>query len=79
MATDEVVEWRPPGTVNIEDCPYKLSILGTYFNTALVEHDKLIFQPRPSDDPEQPLNWSPLRKTVNFSIVCFYALMTFVL
>lgn len=44
-----------------------------------VARDKLILQPRPSDDPEEPLNWSAARKSVNFGIVCFYALMTFVL
>ncbi|KAK5149972.1 hypothetical protein LTS14_010444 [Recurvomyces mirabilis] len=53
----------PPGTVLLED----------------LEHDKLVLQPRPSEDPEQPLNWSVLRKTINFSIVCFYALMAFVI
>ncbi|KAK4550296.1 hypothetical protein LTR36_003263 [Oleoguttula mirabilis] len=52
----------PPGTVTIED----------------LERNKLILQPRPSDDPEQPLNWSRTRKSINFALVCSYALMSFV-
>ncbi|WWC62615.1 uncharacterized protein I303_105212 [Kwoniella dejecticola CBS 10117] len=28
--------------------------------------------PKPSDDPEDPLNWSPRRKTVNLSCLIFY-------
>ncbi|KAK5116327.1 hypothetical protein LTR85_009299 [Meristemomyces frigidus] len=52
----------PPGTVTIED----------------LTRNKLILQPRPSDDPEQPLNWSGARKTINFALVTAYSLMTFV-
>ncbi|ORY60290.1 major facilitator superfamily transporter [Pseudomassariella vexata] len=54
-----------PGTVSIEDVSS--------------EHERLILQPQPSLDPEQPLNWSKARKVVHYGIVCFYALMTFVL
>ncbi|KAH8800499.1 major facilitator superfamily transporter [Xylogone sp. PMI_703] len=28
--------------------------------------------PIPSNDPNDPLNWSSLRKSVNFTLVCFY-------
>ncbi|KAE8315046.1 major facilitator superfamily domain-containing protein [Aspergillus transmontanensis] len=35
--------------------------------------------PTPSDDPDDPLNWSPLRKAVNFGLTCSYVLFTFVL
>ncbi|RDL36768.1 uncharacterized protein BP5553_06120 [Venustampulla echinocandica] len=38
---------------------------------------QLLLQPQPSEDPNDPLNWSRRRKFVNFSIICFYALMTF--
>ncbi|KAK4898945.1 hypothetical protein LTR27_003676 [Elasticomyces elasticus] len=56
-------EQLPPGTVPLEDLQY----------------NEVILQPSPSDDPEQPLNWSRTRKTINYAIVCFYALITFVL
>ncbi|WWC70805.1 uncharacterized protein I206_104757 [Kwoniella pini CBS 10737] len=28
--------------------------------------------PKPSDDPEDPLNWSPIRKSVNLACIIFY-------
>lgn len=34
--------------------------------------------PIPSADPNDPLNWSRSRKTLNFSLVCFFVLWTFV-
>jgi MFS family permease len=39
---------------------------------------RLILQPVPSSDPDDPLNWSTARKAVNFGLVCFYVLWTFV-
>ncbi|KKY14476.1 putative major facilitator superfamily [Diplodia seriata] len=36
------------------------------------------FHPVPSNDPDEPLNWSKVRKCTNFSIVLFYSLMAFV-
>ncbi|EFY94778.1 MFS transporter [Metarhizium robertsii] len=38
----------------------------------------IIYQPQPSDDPEDPLNWSTLRKCVNLGLVLSYVLLTFV-
>ncbi|PYH86302.1 MFS general substrate transporter [Aspergillus uvarum CBS 121591] len=32
-------------------------------------------QPRPSDDPNDPLNWTPWRKYWNMGLVCFYVAM----
>ncbi|KAJ5658525.1 Major facilitator superfamily domain general substrate transporter [Penicillium longicatenatum] len=55
----------PPGTILLED------------RHALIS--ELIFCPTPSSDPDDPLNWSCLRKTVNFSLTCTYVLFTFVL
>ncbi|KAE8440904.1 hypothetical protein EG329_006325 [Mollisiaceae sp. DMI_Dod_QoI] len=54
----------PPGTVRLEDI---MRAKG---------HD-LILQPQPSDDCNDPLNWSKLRKYWNFALVSFYALMVF--
>lgn len=34
--------------------------------------------PTPSPDPNDPLNWTPRRKAVNFSLVCLYVFLTFV-
>jgi hypothetical protein len=55
----------PPGTVRIEDM---LKSKG----------EDIILQPRPSDDPNDPLNWSQLCKWWNFALVS-YALMVFAL
>ncbi|KAK8924945.1 putative MFS-typetransporter [Metarhizium anisopliae] len=54
-----------PGTVNLNE----LGESGT----------GVILHPIPTSDPNDPLNWSTWRKAVNFTIVSFYVLMTFVL
>ncbi|KAJ5381619.1 uncharacterized protein N7496_004047 [Penicillium cataractarum] len=55
----------PPGTVLLEDRNNSQS--------------ELILSPTPTDDPDDPLNWSKLRKAVNFGLTCTYVLFTFVL
>ncbi|KAG5356275.1 putative MFS-type transporter [Yarrowia sp. B02] len=52
---------EPPGT----------EVLESGSSAALVLH------PTPSDDPNEPLNWSALRKGANFFIVCFFTLIAF--
>ncbi|KAH8674261.1 major facilitator superfamily domain-containing protein [Xylariales sp. PMI_506] len=54
-----------PGTLHIED----LQIANT----------KIILQPTPTEDPNDPLNWSKPRKALNFTLAMFYSLMTYVL
>ncbi|KAF4314578.1 Major facilitator superfamily [Botryosphaeria dothidea] len=57
-------EW-PPGTLKLED---------------LSNHQvSKNLHPVPSNDPDEPLNWSTARKCINFSIVLFYSLMAFVI
>ncbi|KAH6976858.1 major facilitator superfamily domain-containing protein [Ilyonectria destructans] len=55
----------PPGTVQLEDL------------TDQRQHGRVILQPVPSDDPNEPLNWSRSRKNANFALVCFYALIVY--
>ena len=45
-----------------------------------VQHrsNSVFLQPVPTSDPNDPLNWSPWRKTVNFFLVSLYVLLTFV-
>ncbi|KAJ5775724.1 uncharacterized protein N7511_000735 [Penicillium nucicola] len=59
-------EW-PPGTVRIED----LSQTG---DTA-----EVILQPKPTRDPNDPLNWPMWRKNLNFGLVCYYVIMVLAL
>ncbi|KAJ9148273.1 Serine/threonine kinase 16 [Pleurostoma richardsiae] len=49
----------PPGTVYLQD-------------TTASTRDSLILQPRPTDDPNDPLNWSQWRKYLNMGLVCIY-------
>ncbi|ETI25008.1 hypothetical protein G647_04378 [Cladophialophora carrionii CBS 160.54] len=51
----------PPGTQRIED----------------KTGQKILLAPQPNADPNQPLNWSPFRKSLHMTILCFYALMVF--
>ncbi|KAH7147086.1 major facilitator superfamily domain-containing protein [Dactylonectria estremocensis] len=55
----------PPGTMQLEDL------------TNQRQHRQVILQPVPSDDPNEPLNWSRSRKNANFALVCFYALIVY--
>lgn len=52
----------PPGTVRLEDM-------------AMSTSKDIILQPRPTNDPNDPLNWSLRRKYLNFGLVCLYVAM----
>ncbi|KAE8361511.1 major facilitator superfamily domain-containing protein [Aspergillus caelatus] len=65
MSSPDSSEVFPPGTIKLEE------------RQGLESEFKL--SPTPSDDPDDPLNWSPLRKAVNFGLTCSYVLFTFVL
>ncbi|TID27772.1 major facilitator superfamily domain-containing protein [Venturia nashicola] len=54
----------PPGTVRLE-------LLNTGSNA------EIVLLPRPTLDPNDPLNWPKWRKYLNFGLACFYALMVF--
>ncbi|CAG8259512.1 unnamed protein product [Penicillium salamii] len=52
-----------PGTVALED---------------IQSRNSLVLFPTPSSDPNDPLNWSKARKALNFTLVSFFVLWTFV-
>ncbi|CZR56637.1 probable synaptic vesicle transporter SVOP and related transporters (major facilitator superfamily) [Phialocephala subalpina] len=54
-------QW-PPGTVKLED---------------LFRGGEIILQPRPTVDPNDPLNWAPWRKYLNFGLACMYVVFVF--
>ncbi|KJX92661.1 major facilitator superfamily transporter like protein [Zymoseptoria brevis] len=56
----------PPGTV-------KLAQLLAVNET---ESD-IILQPRPTNDPNDPLNWPRWQKAINYTLACFYATMVY--
>lgn len=60
---DDASSW-PPGTLTLEDLQSA--------------SETVILHPTPSSDPNDPLNWTRWRKTVNFTLVCFYIFLTFV-
>lgn len=43
-----------------------------------MQHKVVILHPVPTSDPNDPLNWTDWRKHLNFAIVGFYVLITFV-
>ncbi|GKZ20275.1 hypothetical protein AbraIFM66951_001392 [Aspergillus brasiliensis] len=51
-----------PGTVTLED----------------IHGSNVVLFPTPSDDPDDPLNWSKARKTLNYTLVSLFVLFTFV-
>ncbi|KAJ5712987.1 uncharacterized protein N7483_010168 [Penicillium malachiteum] len=60
---DDETFWAP-GTVALEDLHRT--------------RDQLVLFPTPSSDPNDPLNWSSARKALNFTLVSFFVLWTFV-
>ncbi|KAJ9641303.1 hypothetical protein H2204_002981 [Knufia peltigerae] len=65
-ATQSVNPAWPPGTISIED--FHRSTKG-----------EIILQPKPSSDPNDPLNWPSWQKYLNLVLVSFYALLVFAL
>ena len=58
----------PPGTVRLQQILDK----GDSHKDA-----NIILQPRPTTDPNDPLNWTKKQKIINYSIACYYATMVF--
>ncbi|KAJ3549942.1 hypothetical protein NM208_g245 [Fusarium decemcellulare] len=61
MASGHADNVLPPGTQRIND--------------AQATH--VLLAPQPSSDPNQPLNWSPWRKTLHMTLLSLYAMMVF--
>ncbi|KAJ5219722.1 hypothetical protein N7468_008926 [Penicillium chermesinum] len=59
--TNTTTMW-PPGTVHLVE------------SNASNGKD-IVLHPRPSEDPNDPLNWAPSRKYWNMGLVCFYVAM----
>lgn len=58
----------PPGTVRLQQL----------FSSDNAHKDaRIILQPRPTDNPNDPLNWSKKQKILNYSLGCYYAMMVF--
>lgn len=62
----------PPGTVRLEKLQ-GLPDAGAGTGTGT----EIILQPRPTNDPNDPLNWPKWRKNLNFGLATFYAMMAF--
>lgn len=90
MATSSINEnvdihsW-PPGTIQIETRKNPITLQNIcvanrpFLTVRGAKDGKIILHPTPSADPNDPLNWSKLRKSINFGLTCYYALMVFVL
>ncbi|KAI1613026.1 synaptic vesicle transporter [Exophiala viscosa] len=50
---------------------------GTYLIEDLHQDAQVILQPRPSSDPNDPLNWPTWRKNLNFGLVSLYVLLVY--
>lgn len=69
-----------PGTVRLENSRSWTAIDWYRILTIPVNASatQLLLHPAPNSDPDDPLNWTTTRKTINFSLVCFFILWTFV-
>ena len=57
----------PPGTVKLQQL----------LQEGATKDAKIILQPRPTDDPNDPLNWSKFQKFLDYSLASFYAMMVY--
>lgn len=76
-----------PGTVVLEDGRTYFPLVGltvypseSRVLTCIVHRtrDQIVLFPTPTADPNDPLNWSTARKALNFTLVSFFVLWTFV-
>jgi MFS family permease len=58
-------DW-PPGTIKLQ----QLLDLDT-------KDTEIILQPRPTDDPNDPLCWPKWQKVINYTLASFYAMMVY--
>lgn len=68
---------RPPGTIQLEKRKgiyHQHGNLITNWASVLAKDIEIVLHPRPTSDPDDPLNWSKFRKYLNFFLVCFYAM-----
>lgn len=67
-----------PATADIlsQECPGTSLLVDKNHSVDGVEHAReIILLPQPSEDPDDPLNWSALRKYNHLSLVCLWAFM----
>ncbi|KAI1336065.1 major facilitator superfamily transporter [Xylariaceae sp. FL0016] len=70
-ATIEIDEDLPPGTTRLIDVDGNIVAK----HAAGSEQKDILLVPRPSEDPEDPLNWSPKRKMLHTSCIVIYTIM----
>lgn len=68
MAEEYLDPAWPPGTVKLQQ----------FLSGSDAQKDaRIVLQPRPTDDPNDPLNWSKKQKVVNYTLACYYAMMVY--
>ncbi|KXG51835.1 Major facilitator superfamily domain, general substrate transporter [Penicillium griseofulvum] len=70
-ASNNIDSAWPPGTVRLEGGKKYTDI------SPSAEGAQVILEPKPSSDPNDPLNWPQWRKYVNFGFVSYYTMMVF--
>ncbi|SMR49038.1 unnamed protein product [Zymoseptoria tritici ST99CH_1E4] len=58
-------EW-PPGTVKLAQ-----------LLAVNAKGSDIVLQPRPTNDPNDPLNWPRWQKAINYTLACLYAMMVY--
>ncbi|KAK3068985.1 hypothetical protein LTR53_013030 [Teratosphaeriaceae sp. CCFEE 6253] len=61
-------DW-PKGTVRLQTLLHS--------ETGSEKETEIILQPRPTDNPNDPLNWPKYQKIINYFLASFYAMMVF--
>lgn len=51
----------PPGTVRLQS----------------IDHSNVVLSPQPTSDPNDPLNWSAKRKTLQMTLLCLYGILVY--
>ena len=64
-----------PGTVLLDEVAGHSESQTTNLKHGTGKNAHIILAPQPSEDPNDPLNWSPLRKDIVLAILCFGAII----
>jgi hypothetical protein len=64
-----------PGTVLLDEKASHSESQTTNLKHATGSNSHIILAPQPSEDPNDPLNWSPFQKDFALAVLCFGAII----
>jgi hypothetical protein len=58
-----------PGTVNLDEAAGTATVNNSHLKHGTGKNSHIVLVPQPSDDPNDPLNWSTMKKSIVMTII----------